>query len=75
LRWALFGSIPVYEEKMPEAAGRAGIVSPHVLYERTASSGRGDKLGKRIQQRGHGEHRERRGDQEKEKKFDAEAMS
>jgi hypothetical protein len=27
---ALFGSIPVYEEQMPEAAGGAGIVSPHV---------------------------------------------
>jgi len=48
LRRAVFGSIPVYEEKMPEAAGELELFRLMYLYERTASSGRGDKSGKRI---------------------------
>ena len=45
------------------------------LYERTASSGRRDKSGKKDLTQGHGERREHRECQEEEKKFDAEAMN
>jgi hypothetical protein len=47
LRHALFGSIPVYEEKMPEAEGELELFRFIYLYKRTGSSGCGDKSGKR----------------------------
>jgi hypothetical protein len=48
LRRAVFGSIPVYEEKMSEDTGELELFRLMYLYERTASSGRGDESGKRI---------------------------
>jgi len=48
LRRAVFGSIPVYEEKMSEDTGELELFRLVYLYERTASSGRGDESGKTI---------------------------
>jgi len=46
LRRAVFGSIPVYEEKMPEAAGGAGIVSPHVPVRKNSQQRARGQIGK-----------------------------
>jgi len=47
LRRAVFGSIPVYEEKMPEAAGGAGIVSPHVPVRKNSQQRARGQIGKK----------------------------